>query len=183
MKSKYIGTIVGLGFSMPGLLSFLSLDMNFFMFIPILAFFPIALPLELLGNKLFDDHALSAGIVILGLILAFTLTSYYFFSHLINDRKTDRPVNKVRFWGYFGIQIIIIHPLILYILAFKKISSSGDGQFIFAVFETFPISSGLFFILGLTIDFVKNKKRLPTKPKSKRAESVIFENTTPKKTT
>lgn len=29
---------------------------------------------------------------------------------------------------------------------------------------------------------MKNKKRVPTKPKSKRAGSIIFENTTPKKT-
>ena len=164
MKSRYIGTIVGLGFAIPGLLTLVSVDMMVFMFIPMLSFLPIALPLELLGSGLFDNYAMTTLLVLFGLTIAFGLSSYYFFKHLINDRQENRTLNMVRFWGYFGLQLIIVHPLIFYIWAFDNSGSSGDGQFIFGAFETFPISSGLFLILGIVIDFIKNKKRGTTKP-------------------
>ncbi|MEQ9187817.1 MAG: hypothetical protein RLP15_08780 [Cryomorphaceae bacterium] len=158
MKSKYIGTLVGLGFAIPGLLTLISVDMMIFMFIPILSFLPIALPLEVIGQGLFEDYAMTALLVLFGLTIAFGLSSYYFFKHMILDRQEDRTLNMVRFWGYFGLQLIVLHPLIFYIWAFDNSGSSGDGQFMFGAFETFPISSGLFIILGMIIDFVKNKK-------------------------
>jgi hypothetical protein len=158
MKSKYIGTLVGLGFAIPGLLTLVSVDMMVFMFIPILSFVPIAAPLELLGIGLFDDYAMTALLVLFGLTVAFGLSSYYFFKQLIKDRQENRTLNMVRFWGYFGLQLIIIHPLIFYVWAFDNSGSSGDGQFIFGAFETFPLSSGLFLILGIVIDYMKNKK-------------------------
>jgi hypothetical protein len=44
-----------------------------------------------------------------------------------------------------------------------RYASSGDGQFIFGAFETFPLSSGLFLILGIVIDYIKNKKTVANK--------------------
>ena len=158
MKSKYIGTLVGLGFAMSGLLTLIGVNMMIFMFIPVISFLPIALLLELLGSGLFDDYAMTALLVLFGLTIAFGLSSYYFFKYLINDRNESRPVNMVRFWRYFGLQLIIVHPLIFYIWAFCNSGNSGDGQFIFGAFETFPLSSGLFLIIGIVIDYLKNKK-------------------------
>lgn len=158
MKSRYIGTIVGLGFAIPGLLALVSVDMAVFMFIPILCSLPIALPLELIGSELFDDYAMSALFVLFGLTIASGLSSYYFFKHLIKDRQAHKPLNMLRFCGYFGFQLIILHPLIFFVWAFDNSGSSGDGQFIFGVFETFPISSGLFLIIGMVVDYVKNKE-------------------------
>ena len=163
MKSKYLGTLVGFGFAIPGLLTLVSVDMMVFMFIPMLSFLPIALPLELLGNRFCDDYAMTALLVLFGLTIAFGLSSYYFFKLLIKDRQENRNLNTIKFWGYFGLQLIIIHPLIFYVWAFDNSGSSGDGQFIFEAFETFPIRSGLFLILGIVIDYVKNKKMVPNR--------------------
>ena len=137
MISKYIGTVVGLGFAIPGLLTLISKDIMVFNFIPILSFLPIALPLELLGNGFFDNYVVTVLFVLFGLTIAFGISSYYFFKHLINDRDKNRPLNMIRFWRYFGLQLLIIHPLIFYLWAFNNSGSAGDGQFIFGAFETF----------------------------------------------
>lgn len=157
MKLKYIGTIVGLVLAIPGLLTIISVEMMVFMFIPIFSFLPLAIPLELLGNKFFDNYAATALFVLSVLTISFGLSTYYYFTSLNKDRKENRSFSRMKFWGYFGLQFIIIHPLIFYIWAFKNSDSSGDGQFIFGTFETFPISSGLFLILGITIDCFKNR--------------------------
>lgn len=156
MKLKYIGTTAGLAFAIPGLLTTISVEMMIFMFIPIISFLPIALPLELLGSVFFDNYAATALFVLFGLTTSFGLSSYFYFRSLINDKKQNRKFNHLRFWGYLGLQFIIVHPLVFYIWAFNNSGSSGDGQFIFGAFETFPISSGLFLILGIIIDYFKN---------------------------
>lgn len=156
MKLKYIGTTAGLAFAIPGLLTAISVEMMIFMFLPIISFLPIALPLELLGNVFFDNYATTALFVLFGLTTSFSISTYFYFRSLINDKKQNSKFNQIRFWGYLGLQFIIIHPLVFYIWAFNNSGSSGDGQFIFGAFETFPISSGLFLILGITIDYFKN---------------------------
>lgn len=156
MKSKYIGTIGGLVFSLPGLLTLISLEMMMiFMFIPILSFLPIALPLELLGNVFFDDYASTALFVLVGLTILFCLSTNFYFRSLNNDRKEKKLFNSRKLWIYLGLQFIIIHPLIFYIWASNNSDSSGDGQFIFGAFETFPISSGIFILIGIIIDLIK----------------------------
>lgn len=163
MRTKYSGTLTGLLFALPGLLTLLGEDILVFCFIPIIAFLPIALPLELLGNELFSSYSISALFALSIVIIAFGLTSYYFFKRLKKDRDEDRVPNRGRYFGYFGIQLIIIHPMIFYLWALNNSENAGDGQFIFGAIQTFPLSSGLFVVLGLLIDFVKNKETL-TKP-------------------
>jgi hypothetical protein len=157
MTTKYIGTMVGFGFMLPGLLSAICDEMMFFSIISILSYLPIALPLELMGQAIFDQYSSAALFVFLGLSAAFGFSSFYFFKNLVKDRDASQPLNMVRFWGYFGLQLLIIHPVVFYIWAFINSANSGDGQFIMGAFETFPISSMLFLVIGFTIDFLKNQ--------------------------
>ncbi len=159
MKSKYLGTFVGFCFTLPGLFTLISEEMIIFSAASVMTFIPIALPLELLGNLMFDKYSFISFLVLFGLTIAFGLTSYYFFKNIILDRNQNNPLNLHRFLLYFGLQLIILHPLVFYIWAFKNSSKSGDGQFIFGAIETFPISSVSFFILGIISDFLKNKKQ------------------------
>lgn len=159
MKTKYLGTIVGFCFMIPGLLTLISDEMIIFSAASVMSFLPIALPLELLGNLIFDKYSIVSFFVLFSLTIAFGFTSFFFFKNLIKDSNENNPLNLHRFLLYFGLQLIILHPLVFSFWAFKNSSKSGDGQFIFGAIETFPISSVLFFILGILIDFLKNKKK------------------------
>lgn len=155
MRTNYSGSLIGFVFALPGLLTLLGEDILVFSFIPIIAFLPIALPLELLGNVLFSSYSMLALFALSILIIAFVLTSFYFFKRLKKDRDEDRVSNRGRYFGYFGIQLIIIHPMIFYLWALNNSENAGDGQFIFGAIHTFPLSSGLLVVLGLIMDFVK----------------------------
>lgn len=157
MRTNYSGSLIG--FALPGLLTLLSEDILVFSFIPIIAFLPITLPLELLGNVLFSSYSMTALFALSILIIAFGLTSFYFFKRFKKDRDEDRVPTRGRYFGYFGIQLIIIHPMIFYLWALNNSENAGDGQFFFGAIHTFPLSSGLFVVLGLLMDFVKNKER------------------------
>lgn len=157
MKSKYIGTIVGFGLTIPGLLSLTSGFSIIFSVFSILFYFPIALPLELLGSRLFNNYALTALLVLMVLTTAFGISSFYFFKSLIRDRNERKSVNLFKFWGYIILQLFIIHPLFFYIWALINSNHAGDGQFMFGIFETFPFSSMFFLLIGFIIDLVKNE--------------------------
>lgn len=157
MTSKYTGTIVGFGFMVPGILAALDDEMMIFSIISIISYLPIALPLELVGQAIFDDYSSVALFVLLGLAIVFSFSSYYFFKSLIKDRNASQPLNMVKFWGYFGLQLVLIHPFVFYIWAFMNAGNAGDGQFMNGAFKTFPISSCLFLVLGYVIDYSKNQ--------------------------
>lgn len=157
MPTKYFGTIAGLCFGLPGLLSGAITAFDFFSFIALLVYLPLGLPLEIIGTNLFTDYATSAFFASFMLLIIFATSSYFYFSRLVADRDQNGHFYPVRFWGYFGLQLIVIHPLVFQFWGMAHAGSAGDGQFFFGVFESFPASSLIFIILGVAIDVVKNK--------------------------
>jgi hypothetical protein len=51
---------------------------------------------------------------------------------------------------------MIIHPLFFYLDTAGDWHRAGDGQFIFGIAETFPISSMTFIIFGILTDLFQN---------------------------
>jgi len=126
--------------------------------IPMLTIMPIALPLEELFSG--KDYSKTSTYVLLSLITLFIATALWFYKKLENDRKKNKELNILRLTLFFSVQLFIVHPLVFYFWATMNSGSAGDGQFIFGIIKTFPISSFSFVIFGLIIDGLINRKTL-----------------------
>jgi hypothetical protein len=157
MKEKYAATIIGIIISIPGILMLMDSGVAFFISIPIFSMLPLGLPLEILGQKIFEDYRYTAILEILLLAIVFLFSSYLFLKALIRHRARHHRLNKGLLLGYFCLQLLVVHPLAFYIWAYGNAENAGDGQFIFGLFGTFPISSIAFIPLGIFIDILKNK--------------------------
>lgn len=127
-------------------------------FVPVLTMMPVGVPLEQLYKILFPDsgYGTVATGVLITLVLLFLIATIAFIDRI--EKTTVFVMGWV--WGYFIAQLFIIHPLVFYIWATVNAEKAGDGQFIFGIFETFPVSSVMFVFLGFFIDHIKNKSLL-----------------------
>jgi len=154
MTSKYAATIMG---TVIAIICFAS---TWTYIVPMLTIIPIGLPLELVFGKIFEtsSYAATSTGVLLTLIALFLIVGLWFVKQIEKDKREQQNFNSIRLIFFFAAQLVIIHPLVFYFWATMNSQNAGDGQFMFGMVETFPISSVLFAILGLTIDRIKNKK-------------------------
>lgn len=150
MKQKYLVTSIGLIFSIVGIVS------TFTIIIPIITIFFAAI-LEMfyqfvIGTKPYKYIGIC---MIITLIMLFTTTTYYYIKAISKQADSIKKVSII----YFATQLFLIPPLFLYIDTSSNWSKAGDGQFIFGIFEIFPLSCSTFVVIGLLIDIYRKQKR------------------------
>ncbi|UZR96095.1 hypothetical protein [Chondrinema litorale] len=150
--NKYSATIIG---AIIAIICFVSTST---FFIPALTIIPLGLTLELsistlLGNS---NYALTSFLIAVILFSLFILLFVLYIKKNKKDIRDKKGFSIDSLLFFFTIQLVILHPMIFYFWAMANASNSGDGQFIFGIVETFPVSSVCFVVLGILIDFVKN---------------------------
>lgn len=160
--NKFKATIIGLILGVPGVLAGILPYSDFqsmLNIVSILAALPVSLPLELIGKSLFSKYSGVAFFNSLGLISLFLVFSIPFFRRLLKNLDQGLDIGSVKLWRFFGIQLVLLHPMFFYFWALANSKHSGDGQFIFGMMETFPYSSLAFILLGISIDLLRNQKQ------------------------
>ncbi|RYE57409.1 MAG: hypothetical protein EOP48_05860 [Sphingobacteriales bacterium] len=127
--------------------------------VPLLTILPLALPLELIFSAIFgDDNYSRVGKgVLVSLIIIFCISIFLFYRNLNRQLKRTQQLNTAGFILFLTLQLIIIHPLVFYVNTSKDWSQASDGQFVFGITASFPISSFAFVIIGLMVDAYKNR--------------------------
>lgn len=126
--------------------------------VPILTNLPIGLPLELIFSEIFKNSSyrvIAIG-VLLSLITIFIVVGFYYLKQIQEDKKAENRFNKKKLILFFISQIFIIHPLVFYFWATLNAHRASDGQFVFGIVDTFPMSSFIFPVIGWWIDKIKN---------------------------
>lgn len=154
---KYNGTIAGIFFAIPFLISLLNEELVVIRIFAIISIFPLALPLESIGKLIFDNFIWTSLLVLFGLSLCFYISTKTFFKKTIKDRNENNPANVLRIWMFILLQTIIIHPFALYFLVFITATDSTENYYFFYMIYTFPFSSCILVIIGIMIDVIKNK--------------------------
>jgi len=128
--------------------------------VPILSNLPIGLPLELIFSKIFNNANYRANAigVTLSLFSIFLVVGFYYIKQIQEDKKAGNRYNKKKLIFFFIIQFFIIHPLLFYIWAAINAHHANDGQFVFGIVATFPISSFIFPVIGYGIDKINNSE-------------------------
>jgi len=126
--------------------------------VPIISVSP-GIIFEAIAKKLINNEPYSnvgkLTILLLGLIFLLTLILC-----LMWIRKTvtkGEQISKGRIIGVMLLIYFIVHPLLFYIYWGVALNFRSDGQLIFRAIKSFPISSFVFVLIGLSIDKVKNK--------------------------
>lgn len=150
---NYIPIIIGLLFTAIGFWEILVFVVSFFIMLP-------AAHLEsvfqnIFGSKSFEPVGQS---MIITLAILFMLTTFWYYKSLIGYIKKANKINIIAFITYLILQLFIIHPLGFYLHLSTDWDMAHDGQVIFAVIETFPKSSLVFFFLGLLTTVITESK-------------------------
>lgn len=152
MIGNYKATLIGMVYTVICLLSILTF------IIPMLTILPLALPLEFFYSKIFGDGDYSkiGNCVFLSLTIILFISIILFYKDFKRQTKLTHRISSGSFIVFLSLQLIIIHPLVFYLNASKDWSRASDGQFIFGITHTFPISSFAFVIFGVIVDSFKN---------------------------
>ena len=152
MTGNYKATLIGMVYTVICLLTILTF------IVPMLTILPLALPLELLFSKIFGDGNYSkvGNCVLLSLTIIFLGSIILFYKNFNRQLKLTHRISTQSFILFLSLQIVIIHPLVFYLNTSKDWSRASDGQFIFGITDTFPISSFAFVIFGVIVDSFKN---------------------------
>ena len=152
MTGNYKATLIGMIYTVICLLTILTI------IVPMLTILPLALPLELVFSKIFGDGNYSkvGNSVLLSLTIIFFGCITLFYKNFKQQLKQTNRISKGSFILFLSLQLIIVHPLIFYLNTSKDWSRASDGQFIFGITETFPISSFAFLIFGVIVDTLRN---------------------------
>ena len=152
MKENYKATLIGIVYTIICLLSILTF------FVPMMTILPLALPLEMFFSKIFDDgnYSKTGNSVLLSLTIIFFGSLFVFYKNFNRQLQLTHRISSESFILFLSLQLIIIHPLVFYLNTSKDWSRASDGQFIFGIADTFPISSFAFVIFGVIVDAFKN---------------------------
>ncbi len=152
MTGKYKATLFGTIYTVICLATILTF------IVPMLTIVPLALPLELFFSKIFGDGDYSkvGNSVLLSLIIIFLGTIILYYRQLKKELKFNNAISTGRYILFLTLQLIIVHPLVFYLDTSRDWSRASDGQFIFGITDTFPISSFAFVIFGMIVDMLKN---------------------------
>jgi len=161
MTNKYNATLIGTVFTVLSLLSIVTFIM------PMLTILPLAMPIEIMFRKLFKSGSYDViGIyILLTLLLVFILVTILFYMYSLRQLRKKKEINLIYFTIFLVLQLFIVHPLVFIIDTSRDWNMADDGQFIFGINLTFPISSMSFFIFGLILDTIKirHEQHPPTK--------------------
>jgi len=91
------------------------------------------------------------------LSVVFLLTLILCMLSIINKTEKSGQISQRRIIGIMAILYFIVHSLGFYLYWGIALHFESDGQLIFSSLISFPISSFAFILIGLLIDFVKNK--------------------------
>ncbi len=151
---KYSATLIGLLFTV---ICFLATRT---FIIPIVTIMPAATLLESLFENIFGTNPFDAigQSILITLTILFLLTTWLYYILLLRQLKKNKTVNTWLFIAYLVVQLFIIHPLGFYLYMSTNWSMANDGQLMFGVIETFPISSLAFVVLGLLTTIIANHK-------------------------
>lgn len=126
--------------------------------IPLLTNIPIGLSLEWIFNSMFKNSSyrvIAIG-VLLSLITIFIVVGFYYVKQIKKDKKADKGFSRQNLFLFYITLYFIIHPLVFYIWATINAHRASDGQFVYGIVETFPISSIIFPLIGFGIDKIYN---------------------------
>jgi uncharacterized circularly permuted ATP-grasp superfamily protein len=150
----YKATFIGLLFTVIGIFSYYTF------IIPLLIMMPIIIPLELLLEEVFPKSNYST----IGQGIVATLIILLIFISTIFMRKFIQQINFLKIFkvssiiSYMIFLQFIVHPLVFYIHLSGDWSRASDGQFFMAVDETFQLSSLMFLLIGIFLDYIKFSK-------------------------
>lgn len=153
MKTSYIGTFVGLIFTIGSLISILTI------FIPIVSVIPGAVFESISEAILGRDPYSNVGraTLCIYLCLFFISTLFFYLKYLKVEKLSSRSL-KWLYIKFFTIEFFIIHGLGFYAYWALKLNYASDGQLIFAVYSSFPYSSISFVALGMLGDLLYRKQ-------------------------
>jgi len=151
MTYKYSATFIGLIFSLSSAIATATF------IIPFITVLPLSLFLENIfksGNN--NSSYNEIGPSILNTLWAILLvTSILFFLFAIFKLRRQKSI-KLLFILFLIMQLFIVHPLFFYIDTSQNWDRASDGQFIFGIINTYPISSISFIIYGIILDLIRN---------------------------
>ncbi len=152
MKRKNSATIIGLIVSVASFLA------TYTFIIPFITIIPLGATLENIFSSIFpnDEYSKIGYSVIITLAVLGVLLTIFFFRFFIRKLKRHELISSGSFILFAGLLQFIIHPLGFYIHAAGDWSRAGDGQFMFGIVDTFPVSSLFFVLFGLGLDVLRN---------------------------
>lgn len=145
---KYNGTKIGFFFTVGSLI--LTVTYVF----PILSVIPGAYLEEVVASVIDNDPYSNVGKATLSTL--FVILLVFLSLIILRSRKTklkNFQIIVLMLIGYF-----IVHSLGVYIYWATSLNFRSDGQLLFAVFSSYPVSSFGLILIGLFIDFVNVKR-------------------------
>jgi hypothetical protein len=154
MAKKYSATLIGLIFTGVSLL------LTFSFIWPMLTILPAGVFLETVFSGFFEKDPFDTigNSVLITLFIAFLLAVFIFYRIIFRQMAKENKVKIRSLIWFFVILQFIVHSMFFYFDTSFNWSRAGDGQFIFGIIDTFPISSLSFVILGFITDVIKNNK-------------------------
>ena len=151
MTNKYSATIIGLIFSLSSAIATATF------IIPFITVLPLSLFLENVFERGHHDASYSeiGASVLSALWTIFLITSILFYVLTVFKLRKQKSI-KLFFVLFLVLQLFIVHPLFFYIDTSQNWDRASDGQFIFGITETYPISSISFVIYGIILDLIRN---------------------------
>lgn len=122
-------------------------------------------PLEVLAQEVFKNSWQMVGISVSGILfICVAGISYSFYRGFVVSYTNPSDKLKSEFIIYFSTISVFLHPLFFYLSFAPTWNGLRDGQVIFQVFNTFPISSLSLIIIGIVIDFLLKRNSVKDNP-------------------
>ncbi len=153
MNHKYTATKIGF------ILSVACVFVSFTIVIPFIFSVPVADGLEpILRQFVVVEKYATVGFLIIAILFALFLISMLLYLRVIRRQVgRGRPFSRSHLVLFYTFNLFIFHPLFFYLYSSISWNSSTEVQFVFGAYKTFPVSGAVFLVLGLFVDFVKNR--------------------------
>ncbi len=136
----------------------ISLCLTITYIVPIISVFPGFIFETIAASFVSNEPYSNVGKLTIKLLsVIFLLTLILCMLSVINKTEKFGQISQRRIIGIMAILYFIVHCLGYYLYWGIALHFESDGQLIFASLISFPISSFAFVLIGLLIDFVKNK--------------------------
>lgn len=147
-----------IGLNVGAIFTVISLLLTFTFFVPIISIIP-GLVFESIAKKIISNIPYS-NVGKLTIVLLFLITFLALIFSLLWVKKTvekNKEISKGSIVVIFFFLYFLVHSLAFYIYWGAFLDFRGDGQLIFSAIISHPFSSFSFVLIGILIDFVKNK--------------------------
>ena len=152
MKGKYAATKIGALFTVLNLLAVITVV------VPIFIVMPVSIIFESIFLHLFEDspYKVIGSLTLLSILALAIAVSVFYFRRVSKQSRSAEPFDITTFVVFLVVQMFIVHPLVFYFQTSSDWSRASDGQFIFGVFGSFPVSSLAFIGFGFVTDMIRN---------------------------